>query len=58
MEIMSRRFGLWGQHEETLEEIGQLLSITRERVRQIESKALKILQHPKQAKYLVPHAYP
>ena len=40
-EILKRRFGLQGVKEETLEEVGLRLKITRERVRQIQNKALK-----------------
>ncbi len=44
--IIQRRFGLLDGERETLEEIGILLGITRERVRQIEFSALKKLRHP------------
>jgi RNA polymerase primary sigma factor len=44
--ILHQRFGLGGCNPMTLEEIGRSLELTRERVRQIESKALKKLQHP------------
>jgi RNA polymerase primary sigma factor len=44
--VLRLRFGLEGGHPRTLEEVGQLFNITRERVRQIEAKALKKLQHP------------
>ena len=36
----------------TLEEVGDMMGVTRERIRQIEAKALKKLQHPKRAKLL------
>ena len=42
-EVLRRRFGLDGRPTETLEEIGQRLGLTRERIRQIEHKALKRL---------------
>lgn len=45
-DIIIMRFGLDGISERTLEEIGQLYELTRERIRQIESKALKRLSHP------------
>ena len=44
-EIITRRFGLYDRRE-TLEQIGELLGITRERVRQIEAQALSRLRHP------------
>lgn len=44
--VVQRRFGLGGHEPETLETIGKDLGVTRERIRQIESKALKKLQHP------------
>lgn len=40
----------------TLEEIGQLMGVTRERVRQIEAKALKKLRHPMRLSQLAEHA--
>ncbi|MCC7078721.1 MAG: sigma-70 family RNA polymerase sigma factor [Acidimicrobiia bacterium] len=45
-EIIERRFGLDGRAAETLEQIGETLGITRERVRQIQAKALSKLRHP------------
>lgn len=43
-EVLKRRFGLNGNHESTLEEIGQLFGVSRERIRTIEEKGLKKLQ--------------
>lgn len=51
-EIIIMRFGLDRISERTLEEIGQLYELTRERIRQIESKALKRLSHPERARKL------
>jgi RNA polymerase primary sigma factor len=42
-QVITLRFGLDGQGERTLEEVGQIYSVTRERIRQIEAKALEIL---------------
>ncbi|MEO0075781.1 MAG: sigma-70 family RNA polymerase sigma factor [candidate division WOR-3 bacterium] len=44
--VLRLRFGLTDGYPRTLEEVGQIFNITRERVRQIEAKALKKLQHP------------
>jgi RNA polymerase primary sigma factor len=44
--ILRLRFGLGGAQPHTLEEIGQRIDLTRERVRQIELGALRKLQHP------------
>ena len=44
--ILSRRFGLFGFRPRTQEEVGAEFNITRERIRQIESKALRKLRHP------------
>jgi len=42
--VIAMRFGFQGNTEHTLEEIGQQLGVTRERIRQIETKALQKLQ--------------
>ncbi|MFO1423215.1 MAG: sigma-70 family RNA polymerase sigma factor [Candidatus Competibacteraceae bacterium] len=51
-EIIRRRFGIDQLSEQTLEEIGQQFDVTRERIRQIEAKALKKLAHPGRASIL------
>jgi RNA polymerase primary sigma factor len=51
-EIVRMRFGIGFEKNYTLEEIGNRLSITRERVRQIEAKALRKLKHPKRCRAL------
>ena len=44
--IMKMRFGIGEEVEHTLEEIGRAFKVSRERIRQIEKKALKRLKHP------------
>jgi len=50
--VLRMRFGIGTMEEYTLEEIGNKFKVTRERVRQIESKALSRLRHPQRAKEL------
>ena len=50
--ILSLRFGLDNGHTYTLEEVGQKFGLTRERIRQIESKALRRLRHPRRSRQL------
>ncbi|NWG02947.1 MAG: RNA polymerase sigma factor RpoD [Syntrophaceae bacterium] len=50
--ILRMRFGIGEKHDHTLEEVGQDFKVTRERIRQIEEKALKKLQHPTRAEKL------
>jgi RNA polymerase primary sigma factor len=50
--VLRMRFGIEERSEHTLEEIGAMFSVTRERVRQIEAKALKKLRHPARAPQL------
>ncbi|MBA3322925.1 MAG: sigma-70 family RNA polymerase sigma factor, partial [Pyrinomonadaceae bacterium] len=54
--VIKLRFGLGtqGGEETTLEEVGQSFNVTRERIRQIEAKALKKLRHPSRARLLKP----
>jgi RNA polymerase primary sigma factor len=44
-EVLKMRFGLMDSNEHTLEEVGQRFKVTRERIRQIEAKALKKLKN-------------
>lgn len=50
--ILRMRFGIGEKHDHTLEEVGQEFNVTRERIRQIEEKALKKLRHPSRAEKL------
>lgn len=50
--VIKLRYGLLDGKTHTLEEVGQLFDVTRERIRQIEAKALKKLRHPSRAKLL------
>ncbi|MDI9274101.1 sigma-70 family RNA polymerase sigma factor [Stenotrophomonas sp. PFBMAA-4] len=45
-EVIQHRFGLVDGNDKTLEEVGQIFGVTRERIRQIESKALRLMRHP------------
>jgi len=53
-DILRRRFGLIGGMEQTLEEIGRALNLTRERIRQIENKALSKMRHHSRSALLRP----
>ena len=50
--VLSLRFGLEDGHPRTLEEVGSEFGVTRERIRQIEAKALRKLRHPNRSKKL------
>jgi RNA polymerase primary sigma factor len=50
--ILQLRFGLDNESPKTLEEVGMIFDVTRERVRQIEAKALKKLRHPTRSRSL------
>ncbi len=53
-QVLRYRFGLEDDTEYTLEQVGKKFGVTRERIRQIEAKALRKLRHPHRAKYLRP----
>ena len=50
--VLKLRFGLEGNKQMTLEEVGRVFGVTRERIRQIEAKALRKLKHPSRRKKL------
>jgi RNA polymerase primary sigma factor len=50
--ILRMRFGIGMNKDHTLEEVGQQFSVTRERIRQIEAKALRKLKHPSRSRIL------
>jgi len=50
--VLSLRFGLEDGHPRTLEEVGKFFGVTRERIRQIEAKALRKLKHPSRSRKL------
>lgn len=51
-EVLTMRYGLEGEHEHTLEEVGKKFNVTRERIRQIEAKALWKIKHPNKSRKL------
>ena len=53
-QVLKMRFGVGDGAEHTLEEVGRSFNVTRERIRQIESKALRKLRHPSRSKKLRP----
>ena len=50
--VLELRFGLEDGRNRTLEEVGKEFNVTRERIRQIEAKALRKLRHPSRSKRL------
>ena len=50
--VLKMRFGLNMNSDHTLEEVGKQFDVTRERIRQIEAKALQKLKHPSRSKHL------
>ena len=51
-DVLRMRFGMYDGRTHTLEEVGQIFGVTRERIRQIESKTLAKLRHPSRSSKL------
>jgi len=51
-EVLEQRFGLVDGYSRTLEEVGKQFRVTRERIRQIEAKALRKMRHPTRIRQL------
>jgi RNA polymerase primary sigma factor len=51
-QVIALRFGLYDDQDHTLEEVGRELKVTRERVRQIEERAIRKLRHPQSSRFL------
>jgi RNA polymerase primary sigma factor len=51
-EVLEQRFGLVDGYSRTLEEVGKQFQVTRERIRQIEAKALRKMRHPTRIRQL------
>ena len=51
-QVLKLRFGIGERANHTLEEVGQDFEVTRERIRQIEAKALRKLRHPSRSRLL------
>ena len=51
-QVLRKRFGIGEKSDHTLEEVGKLFNVTRERIRQIEAKALRKLRHPVRSQVL------
>jgi RNA polymerase primary sigma factor len=54
--VLRMRFGIDEKRDYTLEELGEIFAVTRERIRQIEQRSLQILRNPNRRKPLVPTA--
>ena len=55
-QVIRLRFGIGDGYPRTLEEVGSVFNVTRERIRQIEAKALRKLRHPVRSQRLRGHA--
>ena len=51
-EVLRLRFGIGKRQDHTLEEVGKVFDLTRERIRQIEAQALRKLRQPRRSKFL------
>jgi RNA polymerase primary sigma factor len=56
-QVLRLRYGIEVACDHTLEEVGQCFAVTRERIRQIESQAIKKLRHPNRSRYLEPFVH-
>ena len=54
--VLRMRFGIDEKRDYTLEELGEIFAVTRERIRQIEQRSLQILRNPNRRKPLAPTA--
>jgi len=56
--VLRKRFGIEEKRDYTLEELGEMFAVTRERIRQIEQRSLQILRNPNRRKPLLPGGKP
>jgi RNA polymerase primary sigma factor len=52
--VLRKRFGIEEKRDYTLEELGEIFTVTRERIRQIEQKSLQILRNPNRRRPMMP----
>jgi RNA polymerase primary sigma factor len=56
--VLRKRFGIEEKRDYTLEELGEMFAVTRERIRQIEQRSLQILRNPNRRKPMLPGGKP